>query len=104
MSAASIEWKADLRLRTRAGFELAFKAEWDCGSLALFGPSGAGKTTILEAILGLRPEAEGFLSFGGEVWLESSKGCGTTAHIRLPRINKFESKREEVTNVTHTAG
>jgi signal transduction histidine kinase len=41
---------------------------------------------------------------GGEVWLESSKGCGTTAHIRLPRLDKFESKREEVTNVTHTAG
>jgi signal transduction histidine kinase len=41
---------------------------------------------------------------GGEVWLESGKGSGTTAHIRLPRVHKFESKREEVANATYTIG
>jgi ABC-type sulfate/molybdate transport systems ATPase subunit len=35
--------------------------------LALFGPSGAGKTTILEVIAGLVPPRQGFVQLGGRV-------------------------------------
>ena len=38
--------------------------------LVLFGPSGAGKTTILRQIAGLeRPDAGG-IRFGGDVWCD----------------------------------
>ncbi|HET8540237.1 MAG TPA: ABC transporter ATP-binding protein [Anaeromyxobacter sp.] len=40
----------------------------------LFGPSGAGKTTVLRALAGLdRPEA-GRIAFDGEVWLDTAAG------------------------------
>ncbi len=40
----------------------------------VFGPSGAGKTSLLEAIAGLRREARGRITFGDEVWLDSETG------------------------------
>ncbi len=39
----------------------------------LFGSSGAGKSSVLEAIAGLR-KAEGRIVFDGEVWLDSDSG------------------------------
>ena len=45
--------------------------------LVLFGPSGAGKTTILRQIAGLeRPDA-GTIAFGGEIWcdVEGQRWC-----------------------------
>jgi len=40
----------------------------------LFGPSGAGKTTVLRALAGLdRPDA-GRIAFGGETWLDTARG------------------------------
>jgi molybdate transport system ATP-binding protein len=40
----------------------------------LFGPSGAGKTTVLRALAGLdRPDA-GRIAFGGDVWLDTTRG------------------------------
>jgi molybdate transport system ATP-binding protein len=48
----------DLKAR-QAGFELDARAEWKAPCTALFGASGAGKTTILEAIAGARPEVSG---------------------------------------------
>jgi len=41
------------------GFTLRAQAEWDAPCTALFGASGAGKTTILEALCGLRREVTG---------------------------------------------
>ena len=38
----------------------------------LFGASGSGKTTWLEAMAGLRSSARGFIGFGDTVWLDSS--------------------------------
>ncbi len=37
----------------------------------IFGASGAGKTSLLEIVAGLRREVQGRLAFGGEVWLDS---------------------------------
>ena len=48
----------------------------------LFGPSGAGKTTILRCLAGLdRPEA-GEIRFGGETWLDAGKGVFRTPQER----------------------
>ena len=53
----------DLRLTLRVG-----------SIVALVGPSGAGKTTVLRAVAGLlRPQA-GRISSGGEVWFDEGRG------------------------------
>jgi molybdate transport system ATP-binding protein len=41
------------------GFRLEAAASWKAPATALFGASGSGKTTILEALAGLRPEVHG---------------------------------------------
>ena len=38
----------------------------------VFGVSGAGKTTILKCIAGLRKDVTGHIHFNGETWLDSS--------------------------------
>jgi len=38
------------------------------GVTAIFGPSGCGKTTLLRAIAGLEPSADGYLRVGDEEW------------------------------------
>ena len=48
------------------------------GVTALMGPSGAGKTSLLEVVAGLRPGARGRIAFGDVVWLDTDRG------IRLP--------------------
>ena len=47
------------------GFALRAKATWSAPRAALFGPSGSGKSSILEAILGLRSEVRGTVRLGG---------------------------------------
>jgi molybdate transport system ATP-binding protein len=44
----------------------------------VFGGSGAGKTSFLEAIAGLRPRAQGRVRIGGRTWFDSASG------FRLP--------------------
>jgi molybdate transport system ATP-binding protein len=52
------------------------------GITALFGPSGAGKTTCLRAIAGLDPDIEGRIVFAGDVWQDSSTRRLVPAHRR----------------------
>ena len=42
--------------------------------VTLFGPSGAGKTTILRMIAGLTDPDEGFIQVHDEIWFDSDKG------------------------------
>jgi molybdate transport system ATP-binding protein len=46
--------------------------------LALYGPSGAGKTTILRTLAGLADAATGYIQVGDNIWLDTSR------HINLP--------------------
>jgi len=50
--------------------------QFSCGSgqlLALLGPSGAGKTTIMRVLAGLEKPDAGRIVYNGEVWLDSEK-------------------------------
>ena len=60
----------DARFRVEHGdFKLDAKLQIPArGVTALFGPSGCGKTTLLRAIAGLEPDAQGMLSVAGESW------------------------------------
>ncbi|NUN51980.1 MAG: ATP-binding cassette domain-containing protein, partial [Planctomycetaceae bacterium] len=46
-------------------FRLEAAACWEAPCAALFGASGSGKTTILEAFAGIRPECAGRVTIGG---------------------------------------
>ena len=49
---------------------------------ALFGPSGAGKTTILDAIAGLRTPASGTIRIGARVLFDRALGINLPPHDR----------------------
>ncbi|WP_297829379.1 molybdenum ABC transporter ATP-binding protein [Thermomonas sp.] len=42
------------------------------GTTVVFGPSGCGKTTLLRAIAGLEPSAQGTLKIAGETWQDAN--------------------------------
>jgi molybdate transport system ATP-binding protein len=55
-------------------FVLRVRAGLPAGVTAVMGPSGAGKTSLLEAIAGLRPAARGRVAVAGEVLVDASRG------------------------------
>ena len=52
------------------------------GITALFGPSGAGKTSCLRAIAGLDRDSAGTVSLGDEVWQDSARHVFVPPHRR----------------------
>jgi len=56
------------------GFTLRVKTQLPGGVTAVMGPSGAGKTSLLEAIAGLRRRARGRVAVGPDVLLDSAGG------------------------------
>jgi molybdate transport system ATP-binding protein len=69
MTAPAIEVDLTLGL---PGFVLRVKAQLPRAVTAVMGPSGAGKTSLLEAMAGLRRRARGRLVIGGEVLLDDA--------------------------------
>jgi molybdate transport system ATP-binding protein len=52
----------------------AFQASMQPGTITvLFGPSGAGKTTLVRSVAGLERPERGTIRFGNETWLDTSK-------------------------------
>ncbi len=59
----------DIALALRS-YELSVRLGVDRETVALVGPSGAGKTTVLQAIAGLRRPDRGRIAVGGRPWFD----------------------------------
>ena len=67
---------------SQAGFSLELHERLSGSITALFGPSGAGKTTTLEALAGLRRPASGTIAVGDRVLFSSTRGVDLPVHQR----------------------
>lgn len=63
-----------------ARFDVAFDAP--VGITALFGPSGAGKTSVINAVAGLWKPAKGRIALKDQVWFDSDTGICLPPHRR----------------------
>jgi molybdate transport system ATP-binding protein len=75
------ELSVEVRKRHPGGPEIAARLSLPLGKhsvTVLFGPSGAGKTTVLRLIAGLDTPDAGSIRCGDEVWYDGARG------IRLP--------------------
>ena len=67
-----MSFEIDVTLPRGDGIRVAFTAP--AGLIALFGPSGAGKTSVLDAVAGLLRPREGRIVAGGKVLFDSAAG------------------------------
>ena len=65
--------RIDLTVPTR-DFDVEVALDVGAETVALVGPSGAGKTTILRAIAGLAKPSRRLVAANGEVWFDSERG------------------------------
>jgi molybdate transport system ATP-binding protein len=73
----------EVALRHRlGGFALDIRFDAPPGVTVLFGRSGAGKTTIVNAVAGLLRPDEGRVAVGGRVLLDTAAGVWVPAHRR----------------------
>lgn len=54
-------------------FALELDLKLDKPSTGIFGPSGAGKTSLMETLAGLRRDAVGVIRFGDEIWQNGTR-------------------------------
>jgi ABC-type sulfate/molybdate transport systems ATPase subunit len=76
---ASLELDISLALRS---YRLELGLTVGRETLALVGPSGAGKTTVLRAVAGLRRPDEGRIACGGRTWFDSRSGVDLPPEAR----------------------
>jgi molybdate transport system ATP-binding protein len=67
---------------TQGNFTLTAAVRLEARAAALFGPSGAGKTTILDAIAGLRTPRRGSIVINGRVLFSAESRINLPAHKR----------------------
>jgi molybdate transport system ATP-binding protein len=67
---------------TQGSFVLNAAVRLDARAAALFGPSGAGKTTVLDAIAGLRTPRRGSIVIDDRVLFSTDAGINLPAHKR----------------------
>ena len=73
----------DLAIKTRLGdFTLDFTCQSDARALALFGPSGAGKTTLAHILAGLLTPQSGRVALGSVVLFDHSLGINLAPQHR----------------------
>lgn len=74
-----------LQARLRQAAPIPLDVEFACARrevLAIVGPSGAGKTTILRAIAGTYRVGDGHVSVNGETWFDDTAGTHRPPHRR----------------------
>ncbi|HOP62446.1 MAG TPA: ATP-binding cassette domain-containing protein [Spirochaetota bacterium] len=79
-----IELSVKKKLFTSTG-EFLFNAAIQINSgeiISFYGPSGAGKTTMLRVIAGLTNADEGFVKVSGETWFDSARGINLAPRER----------------------
>ena len=59
---------------TQGSFAMTLAASIEARTTAIFGPSGAGKTTALDVIAGLRHPFRGHIAVGGRALLDTNAG------------------------------
>jgi molybdate transport system ATP-binding protein len=64
------------------GFDLAVRFRVETDRLALFGPSGAGKTLTLRALAGLVQPDRGHIAIDDTVWLDRDRGVDVPTRAR----------------------
>jgi molybdate transport system ATP-binding protein len=79
VSAARFELRVSLPLRS---FELEVELSSDVRCLGLFGPSGAGKTSLIEAVAGWRRPRAGRIELGGRTLFDSDRGLALAIEER----------------------
>jgi molybdate transport system ATP-binding protein len=67
---------------TQGTFQLELAVRFDGRATAIFGPSGAGKTTVLDAIAGLRTPERGRIAIGDRVLFSSAERVNVPPHQR----------------------
>jgi ABC-type sulfate/molybdate transport systems ATPase subunit len=74
-------FELDISLPLRAfRLELGLSAERE--TVALAGPSGAGKTTVLRAVAGLQRPERGRIACDGDTWFDSARGVNLPPDAR----------------------
>ena len=73
---------AEIRLRLSPAFELDCAFEAAPGFTVLFGHSGAGKTSVLDCIAGIKTPDQGKLSLNGTTLFDSHTGTNRSPHSR----------------------
>lgn len=77
----------EVEIRGRVGsFDLSAEFVGGCGVTALFGQSGAGKSTITNMIAGLTRPSSGRITLGGEVLFDANAGIDLP--LRLRRVGQ----------------
>lgn len=66
----------------RRSFDLRATLKLGAETIAILGPSGAGKTSLLRTVAGLEPQSAGRIALGGEVWLDDQEGIRVTPDRR----------------------
>ena len=66
----------------QGSFRLEVREQLASRITALFGPSGAGKTTVLDAVAGLRRPQRGSIAVGSRVLFASDRGINLPPHHR----------------------
>src|ERR1700722_17927372 len=78
--------------KTLGDFTLDARFRTKAAVTALFGPSGAGKTSIVNAIAGLLTPEQGRIAVGQTLLFDSEKGIDIPAHKRRVRVVFQESR------------
>jgi molybdate transport system ATP-binding protein len=73
--------EVDISLARRS-FELRVALTLPAGTVALVGPSGAGKTSVLRSVAGLERPAAGRIALGGETWFDGASRVNLTPQRR----------------------